>query len=368
MADGRPPGLFDWSTPLLQGAGGVALTPYTLPGPLGASMLPGAGAVNGRPDRLLLVRMALERQPALGYMTLPLLMSPPSASLPPRVPMPGLGLSEALVLDHGRLDASWADACHLLLRESGALPSVQLAGPLSIDFDVFRVLYELSSSEDPHFRRQLAPDIVGNLRTVMLRIQNDPALTNLRWIAYMLATALHENRSASRGWQAVWTPMPENGGLAYGGHVYFDPVEVRNAAGRYIGAGGTELPDQADPKERIRRAFYGRGFVQITWMENYAKFDKALGLGGTLLADPDRALEFDVAYDIWSLGMRTGMFTGRRLSEFISGADVVDYVGARAIVNADRKVTAKDETLNNGELIARHARVFERILQSSRIV
>jgi len=368
MADGRPPGLFDWSAPLLQGAGGVALTPYTLPGPLGARALPGVDGFAGRPDRLLVVRMALERQPALGNLTLPLLMSPPSASPPPRVPLPGLSLSEALVLDHANLDATWADVCHALLRQSGGLPSVQLVGPLSIDFDVFRALYERASAEDPHFRRKLAPDIVANLRTVMLRIQNDSALMNLRWIAYMLATALHENRSASRGWQAVWAPMPENGGRPYGGHVYFDPVEVRNAAGRYLGADGTELANQTDPKGRIRRAFHGRGFVQITWMENYAKFDRALGLGGTLLAEPDRALEFDVAYDIWSLGMRTGMFTGRRLSEFIAGVDVVDYVGARAIVNADRRVTSAGETLNNGELIARHARVFERILQSSRIV
>lgn len=82
--------------------------------------------------------------------------------------------------------------------------------------------------------------------------------------------------------------------------------------------------------------YIGRGFVQLTWQSNYAKADEKLGLGNELVADPDKALEPDIAAQILVRGMREGWFTGKKLSDYISGGHA-DYTGARAIINGTDK-------------------------------
>ena len=70
--------------------------------------------------------------------------------------------------------------------------------------------------------------------------------------------------------------------------------------------------------------------------------------------NPGLALEPQLSYDIASWGMRTGIFTDRRIGEFIHGSSA-DYLSARRVINGvDR---AKD--------IAEYAKKFERILFSS---
>jgi putative chitinase len=54
--------------------------------------------------------------------------------------------------------------------------------------------------------------------------------------------------------------------------------------------------------------YYGRGYVQLTWLKNYQKADEALGLGGKLVSDLDRAMEPDVAASILGKGMTEGWF------------------------------------------------------------
>jgi len=56
--------------------------------------------------------------------------------------------------------------------------------------------------------------------------------------------------------------------------------------------------------------WYGRGYPQTTWEENYRKADEKLGLGGTLIANPDRMLEPDIAADTMIRGMEEGWFSG----------------------------------------------------------
>ena len=80
--------------------------------------------------------------------------------------------------------------------------------------------------------------------------------------------------------------------------------------------------------------YYGRGFVQITWKENYEKFSKLLGID--IVNDPDFALEPIVAVDILVLGFRDGLFTGYKISDFINDRHA-DYVGARKCINGHDK-------------------------------
>lgn len=80
--------------------------------------------------------------------------------------------------------------------------------------------------------------------------------------------------------------------------------------------------------------YYGRGLAHLTWLGNYQKYQDLLGL--PLVANPDLALRFDVAVFILVHGMRTGGFTGKKLSDYINGSHV-DLVNARRIVNGVRR-------------------------------
>jgi predicted chitinase len=44
--------------------------------------------------------------------------------------------------------------------------------------------------------------------------------------------------------------------------------------------------------------YYGRGYVQLTWQENYASLGQSLGLGDDLLVNPDNALIPQTAYSM----------------------------------------------------------------------
>lgn len=76
--------------------------------------------------------------------------------------------------------------------------------------------------------------------------------------------------------------------------------------------------------------YYGRGFVQITLEANYAKFGELLKID--LVASPDLALEFDNALFILVYGMKEGLFTGKKLSDYFNKYGS-NFIGARKIVN-----------------------------------
>lgn len=78
------------------------------------------------------------------------------------------------------------------------------------------------------------------------------------------------------------------------------------------------------------RSYYGRGLVQITWLENYKRVGGLLGVD--LVNNPDLALDPQVSADILVKGMAGGWFTGRKLSDY-DRADGYDYYNARRIVN-----------------------------------
>lgn len=137
-------------------------------------------------------------------------------------------------------------------------------------------------------------------------MEADPAISDLRWAAYMLATVKHDCAE-------TWQPVEEVGkGVT---RPYGREVIVRNENGN-----------------DFRNKYYGRGYVQLTWMDNYGAVGRALGLGDRLMLHPDLALAKDVAYGIMSYGMRHGTFTGRKLATYINDAKV-DYEGARRVVN-----------------------------------
>lgn len=76
--------------------------------------------------------------------------------------------------------------------------------------------------------------------------------------------------------------------------------------------------------------YYGRGYVQLTWKNNYEKYSSLLGID--LVGSPDLALEPEVATFVLVHGFKTGTFTGRKISDYIS-ADKTDFVNARRCIN-----------------------------------
>lgn len=95
--------------------------------------------------------------------------------------------------------------------------------------------------------------------------------------------------------------------------------------------------------------YYGRGYVQITWKDNYAKFSK--DIGENFVKNPDLVMVPKYAFKILIDGFKNGTFTGKKISDYISN-ESKDYKGARRCINGTDK---------NG-LIESYATTFERIL------
>jgi putative chitinase len=83
--------------------------------------------------------------------------------------------------------------------------------------------------------------------------------------------------------------------------------------------------------------WHGRGYVQLTWRENYERAAKHLGID--LTTDPRAAMEPATAAKILVAGMKEGWFTGKKLSDYIT-AYAADYAAARRIVNGTDKAHA----------------------------
>ena len=124
----------------------------------------------------------------------------------------------------------------------------------------------------------------SGLGTLLARMRSDAQLTDLRWAAYMLATGR-------------W----ETGGR-------FEPIEeIGRGAGRPFGEPASFVDSTGETHQHV---YYGRGYVQITWLDNYLRLGRELGLGESLAVAPERALDPETAYRILAHGMRHGCFTG----------------------------------------------------------
>src|SRR5262249_12075507 len=80
--------------------------------------------------------------------------------------------------------------------------------------------------------------------------------------------------------------------------------------------------------------FYGRGFVQLTWYENYQKAGKKLN--ADFIKKPELVLELKYATPILFAGMFEGWFTGKKLSAYFN-QQKEEWRNARRIINGTDK-------------------------------
>lgn len=82
--------------------------------------------------------------------------------------------------------------------------------------------------------------------------------------------------------------------------------------------------------------YYGRGYVQLTWDRNYKTYSDILSID--MMGDLDRALDSPVALFVLVHGFKTGIFTGRKITDYINQG-ATDFINARRCVNGtDRAV------------------------------
>ncbi len=76
--------------------------------------------------------------------------------------------------------------------------------------------------------------------------------------------------------------------------------------------------------------YYGRGLVQLTWEDNYKKYQDILDI--PLAQEPDLALDYKTALFILVHGFKHGTFTGAKITDYIN-ENKVDYYNARRCIN-----------------------------------
>lgn len=178
---------------------------------------------------------------------------------------------------------------------------------------------------------RLRPEQVAGLEFLLARFESDPHLASIDEVAYMLATVKHETAD-------TFEPIDENGGAAYFNRRYGPQTKVGQRLGN------TEAGDGA--------LFHGRGYVQLTGRGNY--FLLGTELGANLTGHPEHVKDPTIAYEVMSLGMREGLFTGKKLGDYVN-AHKRDFKNARRVING----------LDKADHIAALAEDFREILDEA---
>jgi putative chitinase len=175
-------------------------------------------------------------------------------------------------------------------------------------------------SRNTLFNGILKQSQVNGLTAILDEWEKNWAKKDDRWLAYMLATAHHETG-------ATMQPIEEFGkgkGRPYGQNLKMDKK--------------TRYTDTTN-------LFYGRGYVQLTWYDNYQKAGKKLGQN--FIQHPELVMTPVNASEIMFFGMTEGWFTGKKLSNYFNPT-TEDWVNARRIINGLDKAT----------LIANYAKMY----------
>lgn len=160
---------------------------------------------------------------------------------------------------------------------------------------------------------------------LIIKTAIDNKMSDPRQIAYVLATAQHETKN--------FIAAEEDFG--------------RQQARKFGYRGGEN--------------YYGRGYVHLTHIDTYQRFDKHLALNGQLAQTPNLAKQPDVAAKILIIGMQEGLFTGKTIGHYIND-EQCDYFNARRVISP--VMPAKVWTIKAAKECKKNAEIWETKLAS----
>jgi hypothetical protein len=152
-----------------------------------------------------------------------------------------------------------------------------------------------TAARERPFGGSMAQGQVDGLNAILDCWEKWDANDDIRWLAYMLATAM---------WETAHTMQPIE--------------EYGKGKGRPYGVAVNG------------QVYYGRGYVQLTWATNYARMAALTGVD--LVGHPELALDPKIAALIMFEGMKGGLFTGVGLPTYFN-ANIDAPVAARKIIN-----------------------------------
>lgn len=202
------------------------------------------------------------------------------------------------------------------------------------------------------FRGSLSQSQVDGI-DALLDACDDLSVTDARNIAYILATPMIETGGS-------FQPIIENLnyselGLRNTFPKYFSPADAKAYARqpqRIANRAYANRMGNGDEASGDGWKYRGRGYCQITGHDNYAKFSNLLG--HDLVTNPDVATQDDLAAKVIVIGMRDGVFTGRKLADYFTSKSS-DWINARRIING----------LDRASDIANYAKRFYAALQDA---
>ncbi|MCC6865771.1 MAG: hypothetical protein IT280_06375, partial [Ignavibacteria bacterium] len=172
------------------------------------------------------------------------------------------------------------------------------------------------------FGKALSENKKKNIFLITDAFEKDDNMKSLRWLAYILATGMHESND-------TFEPVTE------GYWIKPEAKRVRALYNYYLHNNPRALKS-IFPNGYAGKAYYGRGrIVQLTHEFNYRFASLKLYNDMRLVDDPDIIIK-DPSADIAITfrGMREGWFTGFKLENFFPlGLAKAEWKNARKIIN-----------------------------------
>ena len=147
-------------------------------------------------------------------------------------------------------------------------------------------------------------------------------LTELSWLAYMLATTFHETATRME-------PVIETRGANEAANPSVDEA-IRRLDNAFAAGKLKWVKTPYWRKDANGQSWLGRGFVQLTHKTNYQNAEAKTGI--PCATQPDLMLQAAPAASVMFGGMIGGWFTGKKLADFLGGGKT-DFFNARTIIN-----------------------------------
>jgi len=157
------------------------------------------------------------------------------------------------------------------------------------------VVLDLKKTSSLLFKGKISVSQTGGINAIISEF-NRRGFTDIRWLAYILATSYHETAKKMQ-------PVTE-----YGGQTYL--------------------------KSKPYYPYYGRDLCQTTWKANYEKVKKFTGVD--VVSNPELIKDLKIASQVIVEFMNMGYYTGKKLSNYFNNTKD-DPLNARRIINGTDK-------------------------------